>query len=493
MNRTDAGTIAMHTATATSIQAAPADDAQRSAVGASTKVLLVAYHFPPSAAVGGLRVARFARFLPEFGCTPYVLTVLDSDRDQSQGRDTTRLTGLDAVPIYRTHARSGSLSMMYLWLKSLVKGNHPPATGDPIETGSMAMRPPAPDHDETPVHRLKRYVTSLLLMLPDDQKGWALASAFTAARLVRKQRIDWVLTSGPPFSVHLIGLIVRAFTSCRWVADFRDPWVEMLPERLLHTRSQLSDWLETRMESLVFNHADKVLTTTDHMRRSMMARHTAVPIEKFEWIPNGIDLDQVVCDTSKKEPVLTITYAGSLYFERTPEPLFQALGELVREGRAKATDFQIKLVGSCHHIGALPTLEVAQRHGIESSVEIHDWLSRGDAVRLMQSSHLLLVLAPPNHHLVLPAKVFDYLGSGSKILALAEPGATADFVRETNCGRSFLTTDVSGLKAYFAELLEGGRYRYLRNDPSAFSRYDAKRLSAQLATLLTGQSVPTDK
>ena len=38
-------------------------------------VLVVTYFFPPDSEVGGKRMARFCRYLPEFGVRPVVLTV----------------------------------------------------------------------------------------------------------------------------------------------------------------------------------------------------------------------------------------------------------------------------------------------------------------------------------------------------------------------------------------------------------------------------------
>ena len=451
------------------------------------RILLTAYHFPPSAAVGGLRMARFAKFLPGFGWTPYVLTVFDEDRDREQGTDVTRLTGLERISIRRTHSRAGRMSALYRMLKSRFRGSSG-ASESQSETVVPQRTEPVPSQHEGLVSRFKRYVGSIFLMLPDEQKGWAFSSALTAIRLVRSQRIDWILTSGPPFSVHFIGLVVRTFTSTKWVADFRDLWIEMLPERSHHLRSAFSDALERRMEAAVMRHADRVLLTNERARRSVAGRYPRLPDRKFVCLPNGIDLQRAVSrEPSDRTAPLTITYAGTLYFERTPELLFQAFGELVREGKIRLAEFRIKLVGNCGHIRGEATHEMARRFGIEDSVDVLDWLPRADAVRLMQQSHLLLVLAPPNHRHMLPAKLFDYVGSGSQVLAIADAGPTRDFIRETGCGSCFANGDIEGLKHYVHDLILSGRYRDLRNDPTAFARYDARSLSGQLASVLSEQ------
>jgi glycosyltransferase involved in cell wall biosynthesis len=292
----------------------------------------------------------------------------------------------------------------------------------------------------------------------------------------------------------LIGFVVRMFTGTKWIADFRDPWVEMLAERSHHTRSALSDALEQRMEAAVMRRADMVLLTSERMRRAVAGRYPGLPDGKFVCLPNGIDLRQTVRrEAPDRNTPLTITYAGTLYFERTPAPLFQAFGELVQEGKVKLAEFRIKLVGNCGYVDGEPTQEMARRFGIQDAVDLLDWLPRADAVRLMQQSHLLLVLAPPNHRLLLPAKLFDYVGSGTQVLAIADPGATTDFVRETGCGSCFAQGDIQGLKDYLHDLLMSGRYRDLRNDPDAFARYDARRLSGQLASMLSRQQLQTNQ
>jgi glycosyltransferase involved in cell wall biosynthesis len=221
------------------------------------------------------------------------------------------------------------------------------------------------------------------------------------------------------------------------------------------------------------------------MRKSMLSRHPSLTEEKFTYLPNGIDSESLTRTHLAKYGPLTITYAGTLYFDRTPEPLFRAFGELLRDGLVNQSDFCIKLVGNCRYIAGVETLKLAQQYGIDSAVEIVDRVPHAEAIRIMQRSHLLLVLAPPNHDLVLPAKIFDYLGSGSKILALAGDGATADLISETGAGACFAPSDVSALKGYFQRLLEGGRYKDLQNEPGSFARYDARALTGQLVAELS--------
>ena len=137
-----------------------------------------------------------------------------------------------------------------------------------------------------------------------------------------------------------------------------------------------------------------------------------------------------------------------MYKGRTPEPLFAAIGGLIREGHIKESDVRIKLVGDCGFIDGIPTMSVAKRAS---------WSGRRGRNPRCGSSrrgrsdyaefHLLLVISPELHRLIVPAKLYDYLGAGSRWL-LAEPGATTDLIQETGSGECFSLSDVAGLRSH---------------------------------------------
>lgn len=441
------------------------------------RILIASYYFPPDSAVGGLRSAKFARALREFGWEPYVLTVKDKYRNQ--GLDPGRLNGLEGIPIARTN-QFPSLRQLYSAASSRVRR----VSGSRVltdEPGPRIRQPAQRLERETLPQRIRRYVVSCVVLLPDTKKNWALYAAFEAIRLIRRHRIEYVLTSAPPFSVHLIGLMAKAFTDVRWIADFRDPWVESMLIGSTRVRSKASDAIETWMESTVIRGADKVVTTTERLRDALRVRYTRLPSDKFVCVSNSIATEHFgAADSVEKYSTFTITYAGTLYFDRTPEPLFRAVGELIRAGKITDNDIRIKLVGNCQYIDGVATRSVAKRYGLERVVEVVDSVPYAEAIRIMQKSHLLLIIAPERHRLMVGAKLFDYLGSGSRILGLAEQGATADLIEATKGGRCFSLSEEAALRDYLNELIRDRRFDELKNDVEAFRHYDLRYLTGRL-------------
>jgi glycosyltransferase involved in cell wall biosynthesis len=303
--------------------------------------------------------------------------------------------------------------------------------------------------------------------------------------MVRKHDVACVLTSSPPPSLHLAGFVAKLLTGVSWVADLRDPWLEtVLNERTAANRSGASDRIEGWMERLVMTRADKVITTTARLRDSLRARYPEQPAAKFVSVPNSIDTEKFAAASGDKYDPLTITYAGTLYIDRTPEPLFRAVGELLQAGVARPSDIRIKLVGTCDVVNGVETRVLADRYGVGGVVEIQGVVPQSEAIRIMQKSHLLLVLAPGHHRYMVPAKMYDYMGSGTPVLAIAEDGATRDLVAETHCGRCFSRDDIATLRDYLRDLLSDGAYRRLANDPARFAQFDARQLTGRLAAEL---------
>lgn len=399
-------------------------------------------------AVGGLRAANFARYLPNSDWHPQVLTIEDRYLEQS---DPQRLSGLDHAPIHKAR-KLPTLSDAYLAIKSRLNRGEVPSVQnqDPVNEGAASRL--ASDR-ESLTQRLKRYVFSLAVNLPDVERDWIIPAALKGLAIIKKERIDCILTSCPPYSVHLIGLILKRIAGVPWVADFRDPWITGSQKRLYYN-SQLSMAIERRLERQVLRRADLVIGNTAILTERMKKTHPDIPEDKFTNLPNGFNPEQFSqYQNLEKDPRFTITYTGSLYFGRSPEPLFQGLQPLIADGTIDPDRIRIKLVGHCGEIDGRSTASVAQHYELSDVVEIIPPVPYGQALEIVGRSHLALLLAP-DQPLQIPAKVYDYLGTGTPIIALAGEGATADVIRQTGSGAVFAPDDIKGIAEYLNEMIQ---------------------------------------
>jgi hypothetical protein len=442
------------------------------ATPAARNILFITYHFPPSAAVGGRRIANFATTLRTLGWEPRVLTIADDDIEIL---DRGRLSDVQGIPVQKARVRR-SLFTLASWFWA-----HRPRL-------SVARREryvtPKGGASAAPVHprrsaRLRRFVLSFLA-LPDWQRGWCLPATMAALRTIRRERVGWFMTSCPPYSVHLIGLAVKALTGRRWVADFRDPWMTTGWKRLYPT-SPLSMRIEAGIERRVVERADLLVFNVKRLRDAYRIRYSVLDPAKFVFVPNGIVLDSKEASPARFDR-FTITYTGSLYVGRSPEPVFAAIAHLIRLGTVPAEAIRLRLVGQCGAIDGIPTSTAIARHGLESVVEVVDAVPYRDAFDMVQRSHLALLLAP-NLPYQVPAKVYDYLRAGTRILAIAEDGATADLLQETASGEAFRTDDIEGIAAFIRrefDSRQGERYPFVD-----LGRYDVRHITNELVEHIT--------
>lgn len=441
------------------------------------KILLISYHYPPSMAVGGLRLANFARYLPDHGWQPYVLTIRDRYLVQL---DHQRLLGLAQVPVFKT-SKLPTVSDIYMTAKARLTGLAKKPAGDAAAQAVSAVSDKSGRLGwESAPQKLKRYIFSLLISLPDGERNWIVPAVWHAMRIIKRERVACILTSCPPYSVHLIGLILKLLTGVRWVADFRDPWITGSCKQLYYT-SLLSMAIESRLEHLVLRKADSVLVNTAILTDLFRQAHPDLDYCKFAHLPNGFNPDLFAKYRGlEKFERFTITYTGSLYFGRSPEPLFESLSRLIGDGLVRPDRIRLKLVGDCSDIDGYATDRLIAKYGLADVVEVSPPVSHGRAMELIARSHIALLLAP-SQPLQIPAKVFDYIGIGTPILALAGEGATADMIRSTGFGQVYSPRDIQGISGFVGRAFSQSPGVASAQNHDTLRKFDIRRIVEELA------------
>ncbi len=439
------------------------------------KILLISYHFPPSAAVGGLRSLNFAKSLPSLGWSPYVLTIKEQYlKDIDKGR----LEGLNGTKIFRTNLNPTILQGFLSLKQSIFNGKS--AEPKKLDASFMPLQDSAAAHSL--ISRFKRYLLSIFFVLPDMERNWIIPATLRAIREIRREKIDYIFTTCPPYSVHLVGLLLKMITGVKWIADFRDPWMTTGSKRTYPTCT-LSLKIERWLEKMVIQKSDMVTFNVERLKEEYRKKYDSQLSEKFVYIPNGFDPEFFSRYKSLgKYDKFTLTYTGSFYVGRTPEPIFMAIRKLADEGRIDISKIRVKLVGSCQNIDGTPTARLVNSYGLGSAVEILDTVPYSNALEIVERSHLALLFAP-NLRFQIPAKIYDYMGVGTKVLALTDEGAAADFVNSTGIGRAFRSSDISGIMEFISRSFNNQESLSFRKD-AIISEFSLKAVTQRLVERL---------
>jgi glycosyltransferase involved in cell wall biosynthesis len=294
--------------------------------------------------------------------------------------------------------------------------------------------------------------------IPDARRWWIRPSARYLAKYLAEHPVDVVVTTGPPMSVHLIGLKLKKKQNLRWLADFRDPWTSVD----FYHELNLMKWADRkhhRLEREVLEIADAVTVIS----RGMAEDFKRIVDRPYAVITNGYDEDDFRTEEIPLDGKFSIAHFGSMGRARNPLALWKVLSDLKAASDDFTRDLVIRLVGSVDY----QVLESIRQYGLEENLERTGYLEHGQMVRVMKRSQVLLLVIndTPSAKLIATGKLFEYLAARRPVLCLGpEDGDAAEIIRMTNCGVTIETDSLNKLKKSIEQF-----YHSFLNDEMKFS------------------------
>ena len=441
------------------------------------KILLIAYHYHPDLSVGAQRTVKYVKYLPQFGWEPSVLTV---DPQYYAQKDETPL-GFEC-PVYRT-SRWPLPDDIYRKLKGLLASKASAAAQTRTPSGNAASDLKSSQSLPT----WKKFLNTLS-MTPDVSSGWYFPAVLKARQLIRRERFDAIYTSGPPHTCHLVGLTAHRLTSVPWVADFRDPWV--YPKKRDESVLEISKKFDRKFEASLARRASLVITTTDEWRDHLKELYHPLLDDKCHCIINGFDEDDFPSEpdasSHDESAPITFLYAGNLYSGRDPSTMLTAAGELLAEGALNKGDLAFSFYGNTD-IDRGKIDRIVSDYGLDTMVSFNPPVARENYLRLLQKADVLILIQADQAKVHLPAKAFEYLGTGNEILTLTSEGSTRNFMSKFPQVSLARLEDKGELKAAIVSLVARVKDRGARSDNCGqLKAITKKHLTEQFAALLDG-------
>ncbi len=410
------------------------------------KILICSFYFPPTGGGGVQRPLKFAQLLPEFGIETHVLAPSNA-----------RWMHHEEPP--------PALASRYL--------NHA------LFFGPRGRLPAEELYGRRGGDRLLRkfWLTPRRFLLPDEDVTWLPTALAVATRIVRRERIDVLLTTSPPTSVHLVGALAQRLTGVRWVADVRDSIVANHDRRLERRAARAKEETHRSVARLVAKRADAVVAVTDQIAAEMQEIE---PSTRVAVIPNGADFDDFAGLSYQRKGQFRITHTGSFFGKRDPRPFLTALARLGPEVIAR-------FVGDFRR----SDLDWVRANGLEHRVELLPYSPRQRSLELQRASDALLLLLPDvgeRGQDVPSGKLFEYLAARRPILGAVPPaGTAAQLIREAGAGIVVAPDDVDGIQHALEELLDRWRADGLADvslPPALAQRISRRTHAGELAELL---------
>lgn len=415
------------------------------------KVLIITYYWPPSGGAGVQRWLKFAKYLPEYGIDPIILTV-DSQyasypqKDESLGKDIS-----SDLKVYKTK----SFEPLNLISGIFGKKNIPYGGFSNVNKKSFFQT-------------ILRFIRGNFF-IPDARVGWNKHALKKALELIKKDNIKTIITTGPPHSTHLVGLKLKKKLDIQWISDFRDPWTDIYYYKdLLHTR--LIKKIDKKKEKKVLERADQIITVGNTLQGKLEAK---INNKKIVVISNGYDEEDFKTFKTINPEKLTITYTGTLSDHYIIDSFIKACNKLKNEGN----DFTIRFVGNVSD----SKLEDFKSAGLYENIELVNYVPHHESIEYLYNSSALLLVIPDfkGNEEILTGKLFEYLATGKPIVGIGPKDGDANkVIQDSKSGEMFDYTNVKSIYYYLKSLIEnekqGGSPENVR------LRYSRKNLTKQL-------------
>jgi hypothetical protein len=303
-----------------------------------------------------------------------------------------------------------------------------------------------------PMPLWKQVVLSILL-LPDESQGYVWPAVRRAVRTL-DGGYDVIVTTAPPHSVTVAGLLLKMRSRLPWVAELRDPWTDNPIKPPYHTRLRAA--AISFLERICLRQAGAIISVTESTGARLRSR-VADP-SKVVVIRNGVPahLSHASPLTTGDEP-FRIVHGGTLYGRRDPRPLISALAAVRRAGGSELPErVHLEFVGDCAWYEPL-IREAARALAPGDRLILHGSQSRGLTAEMLASADLLLLLAQ-DQPLQVPQKLYDYLAARRPILGFVDRlGESAAMLNQT--GGHFLahSTEPSEARSILERALSSAR------------------------------------
>ena len=422
------------------------------------KILIITYYWPPAGGPGVQRWLKFTKYLPEFGWQP---TVFIPENPSYPLIDETLEQEIPAgINTIKT-----KIWEPYQLAEKLNKSNKK-FKGGQFDVGK----------NQSWKSKLSIWVRGNFF-IPDARVFWVKPSIKFLKKYLKENPFDVLVTTGPPHSLHLIGLgLKKEFPNLKWIADFRDPWTEISYYKHLKLTKN-SDKKHRQLEANVFKNADITLATSYTDAENFIKKGA-----NAVCITNGFEPPKSPKGNFKSSKFI-LSYVGVLEQLRNPDILWQALNELIAEDESFRNDFELQFAGKVDN-QILKNLEFTN---LKSHIKNLGYLSHSKAQDAMHQASLLLLTNFPNKASkgIIPGKIFEYLVSRNPIISFGPNDAdVAKILSETKAGKHFNYDDKDLVKEYIKEQHQLWKSGKLKPETESIDAFSRKNLTKKLSEIL---------
>ena len=430
------------------------------------RVLIITYYWPPVGGSGVQRWVKFAKYLPSEGWQPVIYTPENPEMlavDETLGDEISSETEVIKTHIVEPYELYKRLLRRFGHSKEAVEVN-------PVNAQNKSF-----------LQKVAMCIRGNLFR-PDPRCLWIRPSVRFLKKYLEEHPVDLIVSTGPPQSMHMIGMELAAQTGLLWIADFRDPWTKIFYFKHLSMTRATQRWHQ-KMEKMVLDNASTVVAVSPLVQDDFQ-KMTQTPVE---LITNGFDecdFSEEPCREAEGGPDrdFVITHTGLFAADGNPTMLWEVLAEKCQKDAEFARKLRVRFVGKTDR----QISEAAEEAGLKDNIEDLGYQPHHIAVREQREASLLILplRKEPEYKAVLPGKLFEYLASWRPVLGIGQTdGAMSVILNTTKTGIVLDWEDKASLSRYIDLCWERHRKGELTVADADISQFTRKALTRKMAEL----------
>lgn len=350
-------------------------------INKKTKVLILAYDFPPYVSVGGLRPFNWFRYLQEFGVEPVVIT---RQWNNSHGNH----------------------------LDYISRGSSNQSIIEKSEFGTIIKTPYKPNlanrlmlkYGEDKYRFLRKSISAFYEFAQFVWITGPKARLFKEAKShLKRNKVDVIIATGDPFVLFYYASKLSNEFNIPWIADYRDPWSH---NQEYSQRKFLKKW-NAHFEKKLVSSASHITTVSSFVYSKI---DSLIPNKPFSILPNGydpsiIDLIQEIPQNSKN---LTIAFVGTIYNWHPLKSFLRTVNDFILQNKV----IYIKFYG-INIPNELNLLIEREFPELKTFVSITPKIPNEELLKKIAEDNVMLLF---NYYSYMGTKIFDYLGIRRKMI-----------------------------------------------------------------------------
>ena len=414
------------------------------------KVLIITYYWPPAGGPGVQRWLKLSNYLLENNVKPIIYTPSNPKYpsiDESLLKDVNPEIEVIKKPIFEPFGN--------LFSKIRKKGI-------------------PKKKDQSILDKFLIYLRGNLF-IPDSRIFWVNSSVGFLSKYILENNIESIITTGPPHSLHLIGLKLKSILNITWYADFRDPWTKINYHKKLKL-SLRSKKKHLQLENKVLSSCDRIIVTSN----KLLKEYNEITETPISLITNGFDYQKPQLEPDEK---FSITHIGRLLPERNPKILWNALKELCTINKNFKNNLKINFIGNVSE----NLRKEIKTNNLENSVVYHNYIKYNDTIPYLIKSQILLLIESDDKEssYAIPAKIFEYINSGRPIIAIGpKDSEIKQIIDETKSGKYFLYSEYDKLLSCLSNSYYLYESKKLHSTSINIDKYHRKNLAKKLSNII---------